>query len=348
MHIDAPVCVAVSGGGDSMALMTLACDWAKARGRKVLALSVDHGLQAEGAAWSRFALEAAAGLGARTRLLTWEGGKPTTGLPAAARAARHALLAEAAREAGAGVILLAHTADDIAEAAVMRAEGSNLGDLRDWSPSPAWPEGRDVFLLRPLLGARRAELRAFLRGRGLGWIEDPANADTKYARSRARAALASAKAAVIPESAQRLSGTQQARLQRTAFIDGAIAGSRTSRRAEARQLSGMTALLGDTDENGGGLVIHRAALAAAPPGAARRFLSAALLSAAGTARPPRRERLDALLARLRGVQSVATTLAGLLLPLRIAGHHHDFGVGGFCLCMAQDINPGDAGHVQVQ
>ena len=45
-------------------------------------------------------------------------------------------------------------------------------------------------LLRPLLDERRATLRHWLNGRGLSWIEDPANADPRFGRSRARQALA--------------------------------------------------------------------------------------------------------------------------------------------------------------
>lgn len=130
--------------------------------------------------------------GARWRALSWSGEKPATGLAAAAREARHALLADAARAAGARVILMGHTADDVAESDWMRGQGATLGRLRDWSPSPAWPHGRGIMLLRPLLGVRRQELRAFLTQRGERWLDDPANTDLRYLRSRARAALAGA------------------------------------------------------------------------------------------------------------------------------------------------------------
>jgi tRNA(Ile)-lysidine synthase len=80
----------------------------------------------------------------------------------------------------------------------MQAEGSTLGHLRDWSPSPAWPEGRGLMLLRPLLGERRADLRDWLGGQRIDWIEDPANADLRYGRSRARQALVGGQDAGIP------------------------------------------------------------------------------------------------------------------------------------------------------
>ena len=193
----------------------------------MLALTVDHGLTPASADWTARAEAAARAVGADWRGLVWRGDKPATGLPAAARLARHRLLADAARNAGARVILIAHTADDIDEGEVMRGEGSSVGRLREWSPSPVWPEGRGLMLLRPLLDARRADLRDWLRGLGADWIEDPANDDLRFARARARRALAGGVVATRP------------------IEDGAVAGVlgvqddviRLSRQVSARALS---------------------------------------------------------------------------------------------------------------
>src|SRR5213595_2653065 len=40
-----PIAVALSGGGDSLALALIADAWARPAGRELLILSVDHGLQ---------------------------------------------------------------------------------------------------------------------------------------------------------------------------------------------------------------------------------------------------------------------------------------------------------------
>jgi tRNA(Ile)-lysidine synthase len=282
--------LALSGGGDSIALLRVAADWAAANGRRLLALTVDHGLSPESAAWTAFAEGAARDAGADWRGLSWAGPKPATGLPAAARMARHRLIAGAAREAGARVLLFAHTADDIAEGEVMRAEGSTLGRLRDWSPSPAWPEGRGLMLLRPMLGAGRAEVRAWLEGQGANWVDDPANEDLKYARSRARVAL-------LPLG----EGGPKGRM-RVDRASGEAAPGRSTHTL-SRKDDGCAAVRSSPLPMGEGtLIIDRATPA--------HTLAAALVCVGGGDRPPRGDRLSALLTRLHSAEPFTATLSG--------------------------------------
>ena len=200
----APLAVAFSGGSDSLATLLLTLDFAAKRGRKVLALTVDHGLQTASRGWTQRCATLAARLGAEPVSLVWEKDRPSgdaIGLPAAARAARHRLLATAAKARGAKVLILGHTQDDRYESDWMRqTEGSTLGKLKVWGPSPVWPEGRGLFLLRPVLGQRREDLRALLTDKGLDWIEDTANQDPRFGRSRARIALANLKATASAEA----------------------------------------------------------------------------------------------------------------------------------------------------
>lgn len=137
----APVALAVSGGGDSVALLHLTADWARARARPLVVLHVDHGLNPDSPHWRDRVKGLAERLGASFRSARWDGPFPRTGLPAAARAARHAHLADMAREAGARVILTGHTADDVAEGQWMKGEGSTLGTLRDSARRPPGPRG---------------------------------------------------------------------------------------------------------------------------------------------------------------------------------------------------------------
>jgi tRNA(Ile)-lysidine synthase len=271
-----PVAVALSGGGDSLALLLAAAAWARRVGRPVVVLTVDHRLRPESADWTTACSAVARRLGLPFRGLAWTGDKPAAGLPAAARAARHALLADAAREAGARVILMGHTADDGLEARVMRAEGSTTPEPREWAPSPAWPQGRGIFLLRPMLAVRRADIRDWLRARGQSWVDDPANEDAAYARPRARRALTG--------------GAQP---------------------PPARSAASATALAAACrPDPSGGFEIARAELRAADLDTLARFVSAGCLCAAGTARPPRRDRVERLALRLRAAESFVATLAG--------------------------------------
>ena len=183
---DGPLGVAVSGGGDSVALLYALAAWGK---RPLEVFCVDHGLNPLSPQWTQSVADHAARVGAGFTALHWQGDKPSTGLAAAARLARHRLLAEVARGKGVSVLCLAHTADDIAEAWAMRAQGSNVGVPKVWSPSPVWPEGRSIFLYRPFLDMRREALRDYLREVGANWIEDPANESPHSLRARTRKAL---------------------------------------------------------------------------------------------------------------------------------------------------------------
>ena len=279
----APLAVALSGGGDSLALTLMAAEWARRRDRPLVVLTVDHGLRPESAFWSQACAGIARRLGARFRALAWTSAPPASGLPAAARQARHRLLAAAAREAGARVILMGHTGDDLAEAEVMRGEGGSTPSPREWSPSPAWPEGRGVFLLRPLLSAGRTELRDWLSARGETWIDDPANTDLRFARSRARLTLSK--------------GVPQATVPPRAPAGEACA-------------AGLARAVRETAF---GLALDRGSLRRAGPGAGLKVTAAACLSASGGLRPPRRAAVEDLYLRLAGTERVQATLGGALV-----------------------------------
>jgi tRNA(Ile)-lysidine synthase len=176
--------VAVSGGGDSMALALLVRDWVAGRDGRAVALVVDHGLRPGSDAEARDVAGRLRGCGLEAQLLGWQGRKPTSGIQAAAREARLRLLAARCRELGVLHLLLAHQADDQAETVHMRAErGSGPEGLAGMAAVREIPGLR---LLRPLLGVSRARLRATLVRAGLAWLEDPSNRDPRFHRARMR------------------------------------------------------------------------------------------------------------------------------------------------------------------
>jgi tRNA(Ile)-lysidine synthase len=180
------IVLAVSGGPDSIALMWLASRWrrALARGPRLVAVTVDHGLRAEAAAEARDVKRLARTLDMPHRTVRWTGAKPRTGLPAAARAARYRLLARAARAHGATHILTAHTRDDQAETLLMRMlRGSGIAGLAAMARES---EREGVRLARPFLNVSKSQLIATLKKAKIDFADDPTNRDTSFTRPRLR------------------------------------------------------------------------------------------------------------------------------------------------------------------
>jgi tRNA(Ile)-lysidine synthase len=175
--------VGVSGGADSTALALLARDWVAEQGGALLALIVDHGLRAESATEAALTAGNLAAHGIAAQVLPLRLA-PGPKLQERARNARHAVLAQAARAAGAVFLALGHHAGDQAETVAMRAARGRHG----LEGMAGWTARADVVLLRPLLNEPPALLRAWLQARGVAWVEDPSNADETYERVRIRLA----------------------------------------------------------------------------------------------------------------------------------------------------------------
>lgn len=178
--------LAVSGGPDSVALMWLAARWRRGlkRGPDLTVVTIDHGLRAEAAREAREVKRLAKSFDLPHRTLRWTGAKPKTGLPAAAREARYALLAGAARKIGAIHVMTAHTRDDQAETVLMRmARGSGLAGLSAMSVES---ERDGVRIVRPLLQVPKSRLVATLDRAKLGYAVDPTNTDANFTRPRLR------------------------------------------------------------------------------------------------------------------------------------------------------------------
>jgi tRNA(Ile)-lysidine synthase len=178
--------VAVSGGADSLALAILADRWARERGGKVCALTVDHRLRPESGAEIRQLGTWLSARGIGHEILVWEGEKPRTGIQAAARLARYRLLGGWCRDHGCLQLLTGHHRDDQIETHLIRRRARSGPD--GLAGMFAIREFGDCRLLRPLLGIARDRLIAFLAAERQPFITDPSNFNPAFERSRLRLA----------------------------------------------------------------------------------------------------------------------------------------------------------------
>lgn len=266
--------LAVSGGGDSVALLHLAADWARRAGLALAVATVDHRLRPEAADEARAVAAACAARGLPHDTLVWTGWDGHGNLQAAARDARRRLLAEWARRRGIAHIALGHTAEDQAETVLMemgRAAGADgLSGMAARRPSAG------IVWLRPLLNHRRGDLRDWLVGQGIGWVDDPSNADARFARIRARTVLAGQPGAVE-----------------------ALAALAASRRAEVARLNvAARQAAADLAFDRGEIRLSASILANLPPDIARRLIGAALRYLAPPGPAPRGAALTRLMDRI--------------------------------------------------
>ncbi len=292
--------VAVSGGSDSTALLHLLDATAPALGISLAAVTVDHGLRPESAAEARAVHRACQAMGLAHDIKRWDHPQLSGNLQAAARNARRRLIADWAGTSGISVVALGHTLDDQAETVLMRlARGSGVDGL---AAMAARRSALGVAWIRPMLGLRRADLRADLRARGLSWCEDPSNENTTYLRVRIRKALASLSEiglspAGLADTAARFQLARQA-LELDTF------------RAAAGLVSVSAA---------GGVSMPLTDLFSLPEEIRRRLFAHGLMWVSGATYRPR---LDSLKRALESVkQGRSTTLTGCLIRCR-AGRLH--------------------------
>ena len=186
------VLVACSGGADSLALAAGVAFQAPRLAVRAGAVVVDHGLQPGSDAVAATAARQCRGLGLDPVVVVPVSVSEGAGPEDAARRARYAAFEEAASALGAVAVLLGHTRDDQAEQVLLGlTRGSGTRSMSGMPPR------RGIFL-RPLLEVTRAQTEATCAAYALTVWRDPHNTDERFARVRARRALADLDAALGP------------------------------------------------------------------------------------------------------------------------------------------------------
>ena len=175
--------LAVSGGSDSVALAFLLTKGGKKKhaASRFVVLHVDHGLRPESKDEYRFVRALARRLGVpfrgiHAKVMRRRG----ESLEMAARRVRLAFFADMTRKLKLDAIATGHHMDDVAETFLMKLRRASLCGIRETSTVG------DIRFVRPLLGCRDAELKAYLEKFGETWCEDASNADVTIERNKVR------------------------------------------------------------------------------------------------------------------------------------------------------------------
>ncbi|MBR6663780.1 MAG: tRNA lysidine(34) synthetase TilS [Alphaproteobacteria bacterium] len=197
------VAAGVSGGADSLAWVLRLKKYCK----KIVALSVDHGLRPESAIEVEYVAKIMEQEGIEHHILVWEGDKPKTGIEAAAREARYNLLCGWCKANGVKYLAIGHHRRDQAETFLLRLQrGSGLSGLSGMLPIF---EQNGIFIIRPQLEDDPQELRDYLQQKNIKWVEDPSNQSDDFLRVKVRKFL--------PELENKI-GISEERLSETAKV----------------------------------------------------------------------------------------------------------------------------------
>ncbi len=277
---------AVSGGCDSVTLAWLFRESARRGAGDVVLGHVNHGLRPEADREEAFVRELARSWGVPCRVARVQ---PRTlarrhgwSLEQAAREARFAALSRLTRAARCNVIALGHQMDDQAETLLLRIlRGTGPRGLGGMQPRiELAPDRRGrratLWIIRPLLGFRRGEIRSLAVRAGLEWSEDSSNRDRRFLRNRIRSELIpELTASYNPRLVESLAELAQWQRIETDWVVAAaeqVRARATLRRPRSRPLAGLPARVQRTRISRRTYVLDATLLALEPPAVISRVL----------------------------------------------------------------------------
>ncbi len=175
--------LAVSGGSDSVALAFLLTKGGRKKNaaKRFVILHVDHGLRRESKAEYKFVRDLAKRIGVPFKGLHAKVvQRPHESIEMAARRVRLDFFAKCMKSLGLDAIATGHHMDDVAETFLMKIRRASLCGMRETS------EVGPIRFVRPLLGCRDRELKAYLEKYGEEWREDASNGDVSIERNKVR------------------------------------------------------------------------------------------------------------------------------------------------------------------
>ena len=186
------VAVAVSGGGDSMALLLALKSYIETSqlSVKILALTVDHNLRIESAIEAVQVANWCVKLNIEHHILRWNFDvKPTSAIQEKARNARYELMSDYCKNNQITTLFFGHNLEDNAETFLMRLKrGAGVRGLSAISTKSIrlLDNGFELKIYRPFLAVKRQELRQYLADKSQSYFDDPSNDNEKYERVKIR------------------------------------------------------------------------------------------------------------------------------------------------------------------
>ena len=292
------VLVAVSGGPDSVALLSVLAALAPSWDLTLRAVHINHGLRGlESDEDAAFVASLCDRLGVplvveRVPLSGSAGRQRGRSLQEQAREARYAAMARVATAHRMDKLAVGHTADDQAETLVMwMLRGSGTAGLA------GIPHARGPLVIRPLLDISRAEIAAYLEGQGLPFRVDSSNAKPLYLRNRVRHELLPALKRLNPGILGVLKRQAEILREEDVSLDQ-LASEHLARSAR--------------EDAPGEFVVERAGLLAVPLALRRRMVRTLLRRTSGLTQGPRFGAISAVLDRIvQGRSGAAITVAGV-------------------------------------
>ncbi len=172
--------IALSGGVDSVVLLSLAAAWSHSHAGAARAIYIDHGLQSQSAEWGLQCAALCEAHNVEFQVINVAVDLDSGLSPeAAARDARYAAFEENLSDGE--YLCTAHHADDQAETLLLQlCRGAGVSGLASMPECRVFGNG---YLLRPLLAVSRDAIVQYAQRLALDWCEDPSNQDTRYARN---------------------------------------------------------------------------------------------------------------------------------------------------------------------
>jgi len=180
--------IAVSGGSDSMALLSLTQNWANDNNKKIIVIHVDHKLRPSSYFDATHVQNYCANLNIECYILPWQHSIIKGNVQQKARLARYELITELCKKLNISQLFTGHHLEDNVENFIQRLiKGSGIIGLSSSNEHFY----NNIRILRPLFNFTKSECIDYLKLENIKWVEDETNQNTKYLRNDIRANLSS-------------------------------------------------------------------------------------------------------------------------------------------------------------